>query len=42
MGNVEVDGIRWRARLEGETSEAASGQSLKITATDGMTLILSG
>lgn len=41
LGNVEVDGIRWRARLSGPDSTAASGESLKITATDGMTLILS-
>lgn len=41
LGNVEVDGIRWRARLESDGETAATGTSLRITSTEGMVLILS-
>lgn len=41
LGNVEVDGIRWRARLEGEGDTAATGASLRIASAEGMVLVLS-
>lgn len=41
LGSVEVDGIRWRARLEDEGDTAATGASLKIASADGMVLVLS-
>lgn len=40
MGNVEVDGIRWRARLESEAATAKTGASLRIMSADGMVLVL--
>ncbi|MEM6662022.1 MAG: NfeD family protein [Pseudomonadota bacterium] len=40
VGNVEVDGIRWRARLAVDEPAAEAGQSLSITDTEGMVLIL--
>lgn len=43
MGNVEVDGIRWRAQLDeamGATAPAP-GDVLRITAARGMTLVVS-
>ena len=40
LGNVEVDGIRWRARLDNPDSNAASGASLRVNSADGMVLIL--
>lgn len=38
-GLVEIDGVRWSARLAGAESEAAEGRSLKVVAADGMVLI---
>ena len=40
LGNVEVDGIRWRARLDSAEAAADAGQSLRIVSADGMVLIL--
>ena len=40
LGNVEVDGIRWRARLDKPEGTAASGASLRIHGTEGMVLVL--
>ncbi|MEM7058988.1 MAG: NfeD family protein [Pseudomonadota bacterium] len=40
LGNVEVDGIRWRARLDTEDGTAATGASLQIATADGMVLVL--
>lgn len=41
LGNVEVDGIRWRARMEPGAEPPRSGATLRITGAEGMTLILS-
>lgn len=41
LGSVEVDGIRWRARLEANDAKAVSGATLRITSADGMVLVLS-
>lgn len=41
LGNVEVDGVRWRARLIEGAERPTSGQVMQITGADGMTLILS-
>lgn len=38
MGNVEVDGIRWRARLDHDGPAPAAGEVLRITSASGMTL----
>ncbi|MFK7944032.1 MAG: NfeD family protein [Paracoccaceae bacterium] len=39
-GNVEVDGIRWRARMAEDGAQPAPGTLLTIASTDGMTLLL--
>ena len=40
VGAVEVDGVRWRGRLEG--AEALQvGQTVRVTGADGMLLVLS-
>lgn len=41
LGNVEVDGVRWRARMSEGASRPATGQTLEIVGSDGMTLVLS-
>ena len=41
LGNVEVDGVRWRARMADGAPPPASGQVLSVTGTQGMTLLLS-
>lgn len=41
LGNVEVDGVRWRGRLAPGTARPEAGDVLEITEADGMTLILS-
>ena len=41
LGNVEVDGIRWRARLDESDAKAGKGDALRVTSTDGMVLVLS-
>jgi membrane protein implicated in regulation of membrane protease activity len=41
LGNVEVDGMRWRARMSAGATRPASGQTLEVVDTDGMTLVLS-
>ena len=38
-GSVEVDGIRWRARWDGD-QVSAEGRSVEITAAEGMTLVV--
>jgi len=40
LGNVEVDGIRWRARLASEGDKATTGTSLQIMSAEGMVLVL--
>ncbi|MEM9058846.1 MAG: NfeD family protein [Pseudomonadota bacterium] len=40
MGNVNVDGMRWRARMIDGASIPAPGEVLDITDADGMTLVL--
>ena len=40
IGNVEIDGIRWRARLVDGAGAPEPGDVLPITGADGMTLIL--
>lgn len=37
-GVVEIDGVRWSARLQ-TAEDAAAGRSLRVVSTDGMTLI---
>lgn len=41
LGNVEVDGMRWRARMSEGATRPGSGQTLEIVGSEGMTLILS-
>jgi len=41
VGNVEVDGVRWRARMESGAERPGTGQILEITGAEGMTLVLS-
>ena len=41
LGNVEVDGIRWRARMEPGADAPEAGSTLRISGAEGMTLILS-
>ena len=40
LGSVEVDGIRWRARLSDGAGRASSGQRLQVTGAQGMVLVL--
>ena len=40
LGNVEVDGIRWRAKMADGAGTPDPGQVLPITGADGMTLVL--
>ena len=40
-GNVEVDGVRWRAQLSEGAGAPAPGDVLRITDTRGMTLVVS-
>ena len=40
VGNVEIDGIRWRARMADGATVPEPGEVLPITGADGMTLIL--
>lgn len=40
-GPVEIDGIRWRARLADQAPVPEPGAEMIVTATEGMTLILS-
>jgi membrane protein implicated in regulation of membrane protease activity len=40
IGWVEVDGVRWRARLLDGTQTPEAGATLSITSADGMTLIV--
>ena len=40
IGWVEVDGVRWRARLIDGTQTPETGTTLSITSADGMTLIV--
>lgn len=40
LGNVEVDGIRWRARMADGQGEPTPGETLHVEEADGMTLIL--
>jgi membrane protein implicated in regulation of membrane protease activity len=40
IGWVELDGVRWRARLAEGAQAPEAGATMKITAADGMTLTL--
>ena len=40
VGWVEVDGVRWRARMIDGTQSPETGATLSITSADGMTLIV--
>ncbi|MEM7190603.1 MAG: NfeD family protein [Pseudomonadota bacterium] len=40
LGNVEVDGIRWRARLSENAEGAARGDRLRVASAEGMVLVL--
>ncbi|MEM7189071.1 MAG: NfeD family protein [Pseudomonadota bacterium] len=40
LGNVEVDGIRWRARLSENADGAARGDRLRVASAEGMVLVL--
>lgn len=40
LGNVQVDGMPWRARLAEGVKRPAPGDVLDITAADGMVLVL--
>lgn len=40
-GNVEVDGIRWRARLAEDGVQPQPGSVMTVSSIDGMTLLLS-
>ncbi|MEO1494234.1 MAG: NfeD family protein [Pseudomonadota bacterium] len=40
LGNVEVDGVRWRARMAQGAERPAPGDVLEVVEADGMTLIL--
>ncbi len=41
IGWVEVDGVRWRARLADGTPEPNAGDVMRVTGAEGMTLELS-
>ena len=41
MGNVEIDGIRWRARMPQGSGQPAPGNVLNVAGAEGMVLILS-
>jgi len=40
VGWVEVDGVRWRARLADGAPAPAPGSTMSISAADGMTLVV--
>ena len=40
LGNVEIDGIRWRARMAEGATVPKPGEVLSITGAEGMTLVL--
>lgn len=40
-GNVEVDGVRWRGRLEERAEGLSPGSVVQVSGADGMTLVLS-
>lgn len=40
VGNVEIDGVRWRARMTPGAERPTAGQVLDIVDANGMTLIL--
>ena len=40
IGSVEVDGVRWRARLKDDGASPAPGEIFTISDADGMVLIL--
>lgn len=40
IGSVEVDGVRWRARVQDDSASPAPGEIFKIADADGMMLIL--
>ena len=40
VGNVEVDGVRWRARMQDDAASPAPGEIFTIADADGMMLIL--
>ena len=39
-GNVEVDGVRWRARLAGDGEQPSPGSVMTVSSAEGMTLLL--
>lgn len=40
LGNVEVDGVRWRGRMEEGSPRPEPGQVVDVTGAKGMTLVL--
>ena len=40
MGTVEVDGIRWRARLADDAATPETGATVRISAAEGMTVVV--
>ncbi|MEM1159435.1 MAG: NfeD family protein [Pseudomonadota bacterium] len=40
VSTFEIDGIRWRGRLEEGAATARAGQTVQVTDTDGMLLLL--
>jgi len=40
IGTVEVDGIRWRARLAGGATAPETGATMSIVSTDGTTVVV--
>lgn len=40
-GNVEVDGVRWRGRLDDGVDPLTPGSVVHVSGADGMTLVLS-
>lgn len=40
LGNVEIDGMRWRARMSEGAEAPKSGDVLTVTGASGMTLVL--
>lgn len=41
LGTADVDGIRWRIRLDEPGAAAGAGESLHVVSADGMVLVLS-
>jgi len=41
VGWIEVDSVRWRARLAEDTTAPAAGATVKVVAAEGMTVVVS-